>query len=210
MTRRADEPCASCRRLIWWNPQVSSPRGSVVCNACAKAGWVARDGVLDNRSVICPGCAWPFVPKTKGAAGGRTAACSQMCAAQARRFNVPRTCLACADAFSAASPNAAYCPPCSEGRRRDHYRRKNRSRAGYTKAIRAFPISELGDRDGWRCHICRRSVDRFLSGRHPGMASYDHVIPTSLGGSDDAYNLKLAHLQCNIRKSNKSSAIVTL
>lgn len=34
-------------------------------------------------------------------------------------------------------------------------------------------------------------------------ASFDHLTPKSLGGSGGAYNLKLAHRECNMRRSSK-------
>jgi 5-methylcytosine-specific restriction endonuclease McrA len=38
------------------------------------------------------------------------------------------------------------------------------------------------------------------------MASYDHVVPTSLGGTDEPENLKMAHLLCNTRRGNRVAA----
>jgi hypothetical protein len=112
---------------------------------------------------------------------------------------VPLVCLDCASVFSAVK-GRMFCDGCQVARRRDHYRRKNRGRLGYAKAIRSFPITELGERDGWTCWICSEPVDRLLCGRHPLMPSYDHVVPSSRGGSDEPDNLRLAHLLCNIRR----------
>jgi 5-methylcytosine-specific restriction endonuclease McrA len=33
--------------------------------------------------------------------------------------------------------------------------------------------------------------------------SVDHIIPSSLGGSNDPDNVQLAHLHCNIKKNNR-------
>jgi 5-methylcytosine-specific restriction endonuclease McrA len=54
----------------------------------------------------------------------------------------------------------------------------------------------LYERDGGLCHICERAVRR-------EDAEPDHVIPLSRGGSNDATNVKLAHVSCNRRKSDK-------
>ena len=34
-------------------------------------------------------------------------------------------------------------------------------------------------------------------------ATFDHIIPTSKGGTDHAYNLQLAHARCNKIKGNR-------
>jgi 5-methylcytosine-specific restriction endonuclease McrA len=111
-----------------------------------------------------------------------------------------RVCETCPTAFSTKAPNRRYCETCAYGRVRDDYRKRTRDVAGYYRSVRAFPIHELGDRDRWTCHLCGTGVDPRLRNRHPGMASYDHVIPSSRGGSDERDNLKLAHLICNSRR----------
>jgi 5-methylcytosine-specific restriction endonuclease McrA len=59
-------------------------------------------------------------------------------------------------------------------------------------------VVELGDRDGWRCHLCRKRVRRNLLWPHPQSGSRDHLIPVSKGGSNDPANLAFAHLKCNV------------
>lgn len=63
---------------------------------------------------------------------------------------------------------------------------------------------ELAERDGTDCGICGQAVDMTLS-RADGLdcPSVDHVLPRSLGGSHDPSNLQLAHLVCNMRKSDR-------
>jgi 5-methylcytosine-specific restriction endonuclease McrA len=58
-------------------------------------------------------------------------------------------------------------------------------------------------RDGWWCHLCGDLIDPNLS-RFDRMAmTMDHLIPVSLGGSDDPGNLRPAHRSCNSKRSNK-------
>lgn len=61
-------------------------------------------------------------------------------------------------------------------------------------------ITVLADRDGRKCGICSELVDIDL--RHPDLMSpsVDHIIPRSLGGSDEPENLQLSHLTCNLTK----------
>jgi hypothetical protein len=58
------------------------------------------------------------------------------------------------------------------------------------------------------CHLCTEPI---TEPSEPGAAgsergwwtfTWDHVIPKSLGGSDDDDNLRPAHLVCNIRRKN--------
>jgi 5-methylcytosine-specific restriction endonuclease McrA len=51
----------------------------------------------------------------------------------------------------------------------------------------------VGRRDKWRCHICHRKVER-------KDASVDHLIPVSLGGETEIWNVALAHLSCNSQR----------
>lgn len=63
---------------------------------------------------------------------------------------------------------------------------------------------ELAERDGTDCGICGQLVDMTLK-RSDGLQcpSVDHVIPRSRGGSHDPSNLQLAHLRCNMAKSDR-------
>lgn len=62
-------------------------------------------------------------------------------------------------------------------------------------------LEEIAEKTSGLCHICGEEVDFNCSDNK--MASIDHVIPLSKGGTNEASNLLLAHLSCNIRKSNK-------
>ena len=54
----------------------------------------------------------------------------------------------------------------------------------------------LMQRDKSICQICGEPV-AFAD------ASLDHIIPISRGGSDEATNIRLAHLFCNVSRGNK-------
>lgn len=63
---------------------------------------------------------------------------------------------------------------------------------------------ELAQRDGTDCSLCGEAVDMSLTRAESIMCpSVDHVVPYSLGGSNDAENLALAHLRCNQMKLNR-------
>jgi 5-methylcytosine-specific restriction endonuclease McrA len=55
----------------------------------------------------------------------------------------------------------------------------------------------VGERDGWRCGICRKRVDWTLVYPDRMSPSLDHVVPLSEGGEHTYANTRIAHLICN-------------
>lgn len=49
----------------------------------------------------------------------------------------------------------------------------------------------------WICHLCRKSVQE-------ADLSLDHVVPVSLGGSNELSNAAIAHKKCNYSRGNRS------
>ena len=88
--------------------------------------------------------------------------------------------------------------------RRDTKRRGVRTPLGYVTA------RQLGDRDAWRCHLCRKRVDPALRWPDPMSASVDHLIPVSDGGRDETSNLALSHLTCNLKRGASGPAQLLL
>lgn len=58
-------------------------------------------------------------------------------------------------------------------------------------------------RDGDSCSLCGKLIDFDLRFPAPQSRSVDHIAPYSRGGTDELDNLQLAHLRCNIQKSNR-------
>jgi 5-methylcytosine-specific restriction endonuclease McrA len=50
---------------------------------------------------------------------------------------------------------------------------------------------------GELCEICMKPL------RADQKLSLDHIIPTSVGGSDHRSNLRVTHLRCNVRRGNR-------
>lgn len=74
--------------------------------------------------------------------------------------------------------------------------------ANYRKGLLAY----LVERDGDRCGICRRKVNIALKSGTRGSRrgpSVDHIVPRSLGGTDDLANLRLTHWGCNQKRGNR-------
>lgn len=99
---------------------------------------------------------------------------------------------------------ADYC-----SRRCNPVRRVNARRAEQARRARkaGVPVGRvasrdaIGERDGWRCGICKRAVKPSL--RYPNLMAptLDHIIPLALGGAHSTHNLQIAHSICNSRKS---------
>jgi hypothetical protein len=83
-----------------------------------------------------------------------------------------------------------------------HVKFCRRCRQDYDKY--KMSAGELAARDGANCGICREPVDMSLT-RADGLMcpSVDHIIPRARGGTHDADNLQLAHLRCNMLKSDR-------
>ena len=76
------------------------------------------------------------------------------------------------------------------------YRQKQLARSRIrTGKIRQLVIA----RDGMLCRIC-------LTECQTENLHIDHIIPKSIGGSDDLSNLQVAHAWCNQRKGNRVAA----
>lgn len=83
-------------------------------------------------------------------------------------------------------------------RRRDNYHRRRALRAGASSGGPVV-LSEIRERDGNVCHLCRETVAD-AAWPDPLSPSLDHVVPLSKGGAHDPANVKLAHLRCNVEK----------
>ncbi len=56
------------------------------------------------------------------------------------------------------------------------------------------------ERDDYLCWLCGDRVDTTIAAPHPLAATLDHIVPRSLGGSDDPDNLGTAHFICNSKR----------
>lgn len=139
---------------------------------------------------------------------------------RSRKFKVPpiKQCLRC-DTFIFAkgkSHRKKYCQACSykaylDGAKR--YREKypdNCAAARFRRRTRmknaryeTVTLEDVINEHGKDCHICGDSIDFNLQWPHPQSKSLDHVRSLAKGGGHELANVKLAHLTCNQRKSDK-------
>lgn len=86
-------------------------------------------------------------------------------------------------------------------------RRRAKKRGCHCEPIERAAIF---DRDGWRCHICGRKINRRLHNSHPMGPTLDHIVPIDDGGADAAWNLAPAHRRCNSRKGTRGGGQLLL
>lgn len=85
---------------------------------------------------------------------------------------------------SALIPTAPICPLC----RKPHVPRVKCWRGRYAHGITTTVLALQGT----TCWLCGK----------PGATTTDHVVPRSLGGTDEWANLRPAHQACNARRRN--------
>ena len=91
----------------------------------------------------------------------------------------------------------------SPARRRDKAYRKALERGRVAGAERFDPY-EVFERDGWRCHLCRRSTPKRLRGSYaPNAPELDHIVPLSKGGAHTRANTACACRACNGAKADR-------
>lgn len=227
------KPCAGCgeplaKALAKYCSELCKPRCSVDgCNsAVRKRGWCASHYAQARASGRDPEpfkWKWygdPCKPKKAkpsaavaldregpckncGEAIGKSVRqqfCTPTCYQAHRLYGGPRptstTCVACGIAIDLMARGkkgqlrksvVKFCRPC----KRDYAKYKMSAR-------------ELAQRDGTDCGICHQPVDMTLA-RVDGLdcPSVDHILPRSHGGSHEPANLQLAHLRCNMLKSDR-------
>lgn len=108
----------------------------------------------------------------------------------------PLECRRCGETFIGS--HTYLCRACAKASKAINHRtakrrRKARVRSGHV----AYRDADIHQRDGWRCHICKRVVKRGAVVPHPLAPTIDHLIPLSAGGRDAPDNVACAHFRCN-------------
>lgn len=177
------------------------------CEACRPAGTATRahakvesDGVV--RLTACSVCGRSMAPRKGKVFCGPS--CDQAARRQRRGPRVAaRHVFACANCGTETIRQGP-------GRRRYcgrvcMVRAADRRRRGLINDRRGTHIGlhQLGERDGWRCGICHRAIDRDAPRRTAASPSMDHIIPLARGGLHTDENLQIAHYGCNVAKRDR-------
>lgn len=148
-----------------------------------------------NQFYCCRGCR----PSVKVSSARKSAARHR------RRPLRLRYCLDCGELFNySRRSNALRCQDCTYTH--NAYRRHEaeaRRRQVYRLGDKSITWQALGDRDGWCCHLCGKSVPKIAGvAVQPMGATIDHLVPVARGGTHEWDNVALAHRICNMRRSD--------
>lgn len=61
-------------------------------------------------------------------------------------------------------------------------------------------LSEVGDRESWRCWLCDKPVDPTISSNDSRGATIDNIFAATKGARSKAGDERLAHLGCNTKR----------
>lgn len=64
-------------------------------------------------------------------------------------------------------------------------------------------LEGLLNRDNHTCGICSKHIDTSIKYPNPMSATVDHILPRSLGGTNDVDNLQPSHALCNSTKQDR-------
>jgi hypothetical protein len=186
-------------------------RGQLYCSSvCARRAENDQRNLqrMNNKQIsTCPQCGKMFRN-----IGGRTY-CSHECYLESKRpLEQTSACLICGQEFNQRGHKLKYCSSlCSTKAQAEVYRRNSTTRRALRVAngnVEMINPKEIFDRDGWRCQLCGKKVDKRLyktkgTARHSNAPSLDHIIPISKGGEHNKANVQCACYLCNCKKGNK-------
>lgn len=97
------------------------------------------------------------------------------------------------------------CDTCAKKKARAIQKRMANERRAwkYGADSEKFEDIEIFIRDGWRCGLCHKKIDKRLKHPHMMAATVDHVLPYTKGGHHVRTNVIAAHRLCNQRKYNR-------
>lgn len=165
-----------------------------------RSQWMADNRKRYQEERACVVCGETFVAQKQKPASVCSPACRTM-----RDFGciypkkppapiMDKVCMWCAGTFSTPRVGAKYCSDKHAEAARKHRYRIAHGEWTIERSVRLA----IYERDGYKCHLCGDPVDTTKADPQANMyPSLDHLIPRSLGGSDDETNLATAHRICN-------------
>jgi len=136
--------------------------------------------------------------------------CSPSCRAsttrpdKSRRPFIAGRCRECRASFTTTRIGTRYCSTqCSKRSQRRRGKQVRSKRIHAAAKREPINLATIAERDGWRCHICKRQVTRTTW-------SLDHLIPLADGGDHTHANTALAHHLCNAKRGRTGPAQLLL
>ncbi len=82
-------------------------------------------------------------------------------------------------------------------RLRGKSRRRARQHGAFVADVDHLKVFEA---DGWKCHLCGKTIRQDLPPHHRMGPTIDHIVPISRGGTHEPSNVRAAHRKCNSSK----------
>jgi 5-methylcytosine-specific restriction endonuclease McrA len=208
---RSPRPCGHCGLEFRPPPpggkaykafKVGARWGIYCSTACHGAARTAASAERPSKpKLTCAICAMVFTSRQPHARF-----CSDDCRREAARLAArqapkPMQCKECGARFVTQHGAQQFCSPSCGKRHAKRARRKlERARMRGAKVETVNPLAVF-ERDGWRCHLCRRLTRRDKRGTiHPFAPELDHIVPLAAGGEHSRVNTACARRACNGRK----------
>jgi hypothetical protein len=114
-------------------------------------------------------------------------------------------CSVCGRCFATPYTIKTCSAACTEIKRLDNKRAGKQRRRAVKCGAFVAPVSrrKIYERDGWRCRLCGKPVQRDAKVPHPKAPTIDHVIPLAVGGTHEPANCQTAHFLCNSLKGHR-------
>lgn len=197
--------CKHCRKPY------SGRRRKFCSPVCAsESRSLARDSERLSTVLVCRQCGDGFFTEKSL---GRLY-CSAFCSRKWQRENNPSICeldgcdavvkarMLCAKHYTAwrrAEGLDTWKDEWTPARKAHYHLRRARKRGVDAEKVVSLRVFE---RDGWLCGICGELVDSAVKWPDSMSPSLDHIVPLSRGGAHTYENTRLAHVSCNVSKSN--------
>lgn len=114
-------------------------------------------------------------------------------------------CRVCNTWFVSTDTGITCSPECfdtyhAEQKRLAKDRRRARTRDAFVENVYRKQVFE---RDGYRCHLCRKKTNPAKQVPHPRAPTIDHLIPLACGGTHEPANCRTACFLCNALKGDR-------
>lgn len=182
--------CAQCGAACVKDKTREKRYGALFCGYPCREVWKVANGYITSTETIAKMHAARATPRARAGRKLRRAARGTIGVTWAGG-----SCRRCSKPFVSMLRNdiGRYCSDrCAERARNSRRRARLRD-----VEHQLYTRSSIFERDGWRCHICRRKVSRMHAVPHPDAAVIDHLIPLVDGGPDAPHNVACAHFMCN-------------
>jgi hypothetical protein len=184
------------------------------CNVCGVEFRLMR-GVAHRGRVVCYGeCAKPVKPPKPPKPVRHCEGCSAVlpsdqhnrkwCSEKCRKTQYGSTqteiefrhCERCGKLFCCRAGRNVSCCSRNCAKRKAESIRRHRLRTASDQCDQ-ITLFALGERDGWRCHLCGKKIPNRPHKGRPLDPEIDHLIPVSAGGAHVWENVALSHRSCN-------------